>query len=46
MLDVVRSWLSDENEAVSNWATEIAQDIEATIQREQPREDEEDLFFR
>lgn len=45
MLDVVRSWLADEHEAVRRWATEIAQDIERTVQREKPREDEQDLLW-
>lgn len=46
MLDVVRSWLNDENEAVRRWATDIAQDIEGTIRREQQQEDEADLLWR
>jgi hypothetical protein len=46
MLDVVQSWLSDENETVRNWASEIAEDIQSTIRQEKPREDEEDLRYR
>ena len=46
MLEVVRSWLTDENEIVRNWAADIADDIEEAIQKRKPYDDEEDLIYR
>lgn len=45
MLATVRSWMNDENEMVCDWAREISHEIERTIHREAPTEDEQDLFW-
>ncbi len=45
MLEVVRTWLTDENEVIRNWAADVADDIEAEIRRRKPYDDEEDLIY-
>ncbi|MBA3867565.1 MAG: hypothetical protein H0X30_00270 [Anaerolineae bacterium] len=46
MLEVVRTWLTDENEVIRNWAADIADGIEEEIKKRKPYDDEEDLLYR
>ncbi|MBN8617860.1 MAG: hypothetical protein J0L63_03085, partial [Anaerolineae bacterium] len=45
MLDIVHTWLTDENEIVQEWASEVAEDIERDIRQAKRYDDETNLLY-